>query len=249
MGKKTFSLKRKKPSAIAPHAKLYNLQEPRKKVLCFPNKQTNKETHMLNWNSILRQSFLDLFGLLGGILIMLFLLYNAVHSPALEHIILFVLNAFVAGGEQQHAKGGLEQMILTPISILRHVTQRATEDSGSLWLGVVILAIAFIGAALDFVAGNFCRQLAVAVGVRLDALEQLNADWDLAAASAGTKGSTGSVAPPIIPLVDENGRPQQQPNQQQQQVRNPHHVLDADSVRRFDHTQGRPGKNSAKKMG
>jgi hypothetical protein len=42
------------------------------------------------------------------------------------------------------------------------------------------------------------------------------------------------VRPPHIPLVDENGRPQA-PNGggQQQQAKNPSHVLDAETVKRF----------------
>lgn len=199
---------------------------------------------MLNWNSILRQSFVELFGLLGGMLIILFLLYNAVHSPAMESIIFLILDLFVGGGDG-NSKRGLEQMILTPISILRHVTQRAVEDSGSIWLGAAIFAVAFVGAAIDLVAGNFCRQLAVAVGVRLDAIEQLNPDWDAGATNAGTKGSAGHVKPPHIPVVDENGRVQQPA--QQQAPKNPHHVLDAETVKRFDHNQGKPIRKVTKR--
>ncbi len=188
-----------------------------------------KKKKMLNWNSILRQSFLELFGLLGGMLILTFLLYNAVHSPALENIVVFLLEMFVGNpNNNKHGGppgGGIEQLILTPISILRHVTQRALEDSGSLWLATAIFAVAFVGAAIDFVAGNFCRQLAVAVGVRLDAIEQLNPEWDAAAANAGTKGSTGDTKPPPINLI--NG------DQQQHARNNPSHVLDADSVQKF----------------
>lgn len=193
---------------------------------------------MMNWNVIFLQSFRELFGLLGAVILILFFLHYAVHSPALESIIVSIVEPLFfssssstsSSQQNQQQNAGMLQMILTPISILRLVSQKALEDEGSIWLGAVIVAVAFLGATFDFVLGNFCRHLAVAVGVRLDAIELMNAEWDVAAvAQAGSKGSDGkSGYPPTIPIVQQQGVG----HEQQQQIRRdqlPHNRLTAEN--------------------
>ena len=150
---------------------------------------------------------------------MMYFLHSAVHSTALENIVVTILEPLLApphqqggGGSRHQQQSGIYQMILTPISILRHVSQKSVEDPGSVWLSVVILGIAFVGAALDFLLGNFCRQLAVAVGVRLDAIEVMNPEWDVAGVvNAGSRGSDGKNGnPPIVQFADPAAAAQQQ---------------------------------------
>ncbi len=146
--------------------------------------------------SVFATAALDTLGLLGAVVIVLYLGFNIAHSPALESLL-----ASVTGDAQaMHA----------PLAVLRFVAQ-SSLDSGSAWLSAVILAVALLGAAIDLVAGNFTRQLAVAVGVRVDTLEASSTEWDTAAGTAGGKGTAGGAAPPKIAV--QNSAADQQAQQ------------------------------------
>jgi hypothetical protein len=122
----------------------------------------------------------DLAGLLGAILIIVAALHYVVNSAALEAILIDPAN--------------LNPAFALVIEVLRVVALNSV-DSGAIWTGAVILAIVFVGAAVDFALGNFERHLAAAVGVRLDAIEALNTEWDSNVVNAGSLGSAGGKTP------------------------------------------------------